>query len=366
MPVQIANSAPSMRTVGHTRLAVPSLLVDFKTRFLCAVATSVAIFLTSGVVAQESVSDQLKRLRRDLEDIQAYVYRSPNAAPVAGSTTRVAPDSDAMAILQRQVQEMQSQMRDLTGQIEKVRYDILGVSDRLDKLVGDVDLRLQALERGNSGQQQAPGQGAALSQSQDTPAPTVQTRQDGETTIISSGSGSAANQLQPGVNSLGTISASDAAAPRGPGSAPSENTQSASRPAGNVVLPDGPIQDQYNYAFGLLQQRDYVAAEASLREFVKRHPNDPLTGNAMYWMGETFYVRKDYPEAARVFLDAYQRFPKGNKAADNLFKLGRSLAEIGETKSSCATYSELLKSFPDANERILANARGDMKRLNCT
>jgi tol-pal system protein YbgF len=232
------------------------------------------------------------------------------------------------------------------------------------------------------------------------PPATVQTRQEGETTIISSGdsagSTTAVNKLAPGSKLLGTVSpqsvdsihegrvpAQQPAAPTpsatarnaaqapppsaapGPGDVVTGSTQVGTANPGHV-LPDAPVQEQYNYAFKLLQQRDYTGAEAALREFVNLHPKEPLAGNAMYWMGETFYVRKNYPEAARIFLDAYQRFPKGNKAPDNLFKLGRSLAEIGENSSACTTYSELLKSFPHANERILSNARGDMARLKCS
>ena len=57
----------------------------------------------------------------------------------------------------------------------------------------------------------------------------------------------------------------------------------------------------------------------------QRYPNDPLAGNAQYWLGETYYVRKDYKNAAAAFAEGYQKYPKGPKAADDLLKLGMSL-----------------------------------------
>jgi TolA-binding protein len=50
-------------------------------------------------------------------------------------------------------------------------------------------------------------------------------------------------------------------------------------------LPAGSASDQYNFAFGLLKQADYPAAEAAL-SFIRQHPNDGLAGR-QYWLGET-------------------------------------------------------------------------------
>ena len=375
-------------TAGLTGLAVLSSAIR-KIFGIVLVSVICSIAMPVGVSAQESVSDQLKRLRRDLEDIQAYVYRSTNVPTGTGATSTGPRDSDAMALLQRQMLELEGQVRDLTGQIERVRYDIRVTSDRLDKLVGDVDLRLQALEQGGRAPVLQSSDSSTTSQPLPVQQPSVQTRQDGETTIISSRV-VAGNQLPAGSKLLGTVNPNqvqDVRAGQVPSTtapvSPTRDTRlppapvAAPGPGGVVTgaaqvgalpqsgFPEGSVQEQYNYAFKFLQQRDYPAAEGALREFVDRNPSDPLAGNAMYWMGETFYVRKDFPEAARVFLDAYQRFPKGNKAADNLFKLARSLSEIGENASACTTYGELLKSFPKANDRILSSVRGDMARLNC-
>ena len=50
-----------------------------------------------------------------------------------------------------------------------------------------------------------------------------------------------------------------------------------------------------------------------------------LASNAYYWLGETFYVQKNFQKAAISFAKGYQKFPKGNKAIDQLFKLALTL-----------------------------------------
>src|SRR5206468_11919661 len=122
-----------------------------------------------------------------------------------------------------------------------------------------------------------------------------------------------------------------------PGSPP-KPAQSALEPASTAgvgapsssILPSGSASDQYNFAFGLLKQFDYSAAEEALKNFIRRYPDDPLTGSAQYWLGETYYARSNYAEAATAFAEGYKRYPKGSKAADNLLKLGMSLARANQ------------------------------------
>ena len=256
----------------------------------------------------------------------------------------------------------------------------------------DLDIRLQALEGGQ------PLAGTGQPVARERQALPATPRQEAGTTVISSGGVTGVqSELAPGQRSLGQISGRELAAvregqpvppaaatqpvarvartpapvsPPPPQAAPapggvSSSVVSVARPLNTGELPEGTARQQYEYAFGKLKTRNYDEAENALRSFVDRHPDDPLAGNAMYWMGETYYVRKQYSEAARIFLDAYQRFPKGNKAPDNLFKLAKSLSQIGENKSACTTYAELVKTFPSANQRILNGARSDMTRLGC-
>ena len=98
------------------------------------------------------------------------------------------------------------------------------------------------------------------------------------------------------------------------------------RPPSAGELPAGSASAQYNAAFGLLKQADYPAAEEALKTFIAQHPKDPLAGSAQYWLGETYYARGRYAEAASAFAEGYKNYPKGTKAADDLLKLGMSLA----------------------------------------
>jgi tol-pal system protein YbgF len=97
----------------------------------------------------------------------------------------------------------------------------------------------------------------------------------------------------------------------------------------------------------------------AFKKFVEAHENDPLAGNAMYWLGETHYVRKDFMQAAQVFFQAYQKFPKGAKAPDSLLKLGMSMASMKKPAEACATFGKLRKEF---GSDLKANIKGALDR----
>ena len=131
------------------------------------------------------------------------------------------------------------------------------------------------------------------------------------------------------------------------------------------MLPAGSASEQYNFAFGLLKQADYPAAEAALKSFVRQHPDDGLAGSAQYWLGETYYTRGNYAEAAIAFAEGYKRYPKGAKAPDNLLKLGMSLARANQKQNACTALAQLDHDFPNPGNAIKERAKDEKKKLGC-
>ncbi len=121
----------------------------------------------------------------------------------------------------------------------------------------------------------------------------------------------------------------------------------------------------YDDAYGHLLRRDYGAAESAFQRFLASFPSSNLSGNAQYWLGETYYVRGKYNEAAKAFLDGYKKFGSGNKAPDSLLKLGMALQQLGEKDTACATFSELKSKFPKAPKHIKRRAASERKRAGC-
>jgi tol-pal system protein YbgF len=119
----------------------------------------------------------------------------------------------------------------------------------------------------------------------------------------------------------------------------------------NQPTAPGPVPggDSYQSGLDLLQAARWAEAEQAFAAFVQENPDDPRTATASYWLGETYLLRKDYPTAAAVFARNYRTYgDKAPRAPDNLLKLGMALAAMGDRDKACQTFAELAKRHPNA------------------
>jgi tol-pal system protein YbgF len=132
-----------------------------------------------------------------------------------------------------------------------------------------------------------------------------------------------------------------------------------------VMAPTNTPKDEYDLAYGYVLRKDYALAEDTLRAFVKKYPNDRLTADANYWLGETMFQRQKYREAAEAFLDMSTKHERSAKAPDSLLRLGQSLAALKEKEAACATLAEIPRKYPKAAANVKQSAEREQKRVGC-
>jgi tol-pal system protein YbgF len=121
----------------------------------------------------------------------------------------------------------------------------------------------------------------------------------------------------------------------------------------------------YETAYGYLLQRDYGAAEGAFEDFLQRFPNDPLAGNAQYWLGESLFVRGQYRSAAGAFLKGYQNYGRNAKAPESLLRLAMSLQRLGQKDAACSSFSELASKYPSAPPHVKTSAQAERQKAGC-
>ncbi len=317
-----------------------------------------------------AMQDRLDRLERDLSMLQRQVYRGGPAQVVsAGSAGAV----DAELRMDR----LEAQMRELTGRVEDAVNGVEQLRRRLEQINSDIDLRFSQ----GQGQSQGPARNSALSAH--APAGMTDSSPAGQFAMRgpfpnagSARSSPAADPVPPGtlvpppperMGGPGTLT--PPGTPSGPTQpvpdTPNFDAAGNFRPPSARGLPSASASEQYNAAFGLLKQADYPAAEGALRSFVAQHPKDALAGSAQYWLGETYYARGRYAEAATAFAEGYKNYPKGSKAADDLLKLGMSLARANQKQNACVAFAQLDHDFPNPGSSIKEHSLAEKKRLGC-
>lgn len=138
-----------------------------------------------------------------------------------------------------------------------------------------------------------------------------------------------------------------------------------STPTRVAVAGTGVAKDDYDLAYGLVQQRQYDQAEMAFRQFIQTYPRDKMVPNATYWLGETYYRRSRYPDAVEQYLKVYKTWGQSRIAADSLFKLALALRGMGQPDQSCATLAEVVRKYPDASGDLRAGVEREQKRGNC-
>jgi tol-pal system protein YbgF len=116
-------------------------------------------------------------------------------------------------------------------------------------------------------------------------------------------------------------------------------------------------QTVYNQAFDALKAGSYSVAITGFKDFLSNYPSSPLAENAQYWLGEAYYVNKDFDAASGSFRTVLQKWPNSRKAPDAMLKLGYTQLEQKKVSEARSTLTQVTQKFPDSNAAKLANDR---------
>ncbi len=299
-----------------------------------------------------NIYEVLQLIQKDLKTLERAVYSEDFSSneEVEDSINNI--DQNSEEVLTRhllKLSEIEKQFQELTNKFEEINFKIDKLSSRLSKVQADNQLRFQQLEEGR-----------ALNEiGEDKQISSSKTNQNAE-------------KILPGSSEpqdLGSISYKDTET-----NLENQITQSVDTTATVVtetfqaeekILPEAPIDEQYEFATNLLKVGDYNTAERAFREFVITNSDHELAGSAQYWYAETFRIRQLYTDAASAYLEGYQKYPKSKKAPINLLKLGVSLVQIGEKDQGCLMITGVQKQYPKANQSVLQKAKYEEKKFEC-
>ena len=292
------------------------------------------------IADNHNIYETIEQLQKDINTLERAVYSGSTNLNNEISNTGTSLDANSEDVLTRhllKLTEIETQFQNLTNRFEEINFKIDKLSNRLSKVQADNQLRFQNLEgedidkKVTSKKKTLPGS----SQPQDLGAVSYKSSETNELT-----------QQTQSIDTTGTVI--------------TEKFVSEEK-----ILPNDKPDKQYEFATSFLKQGDYTTAERALREFVMTNPEHKMAGSAQYWYAETFRIRQLYTDAASAYLEGYQKYPKSEKAAINLLKLGVSLVQIGEKDQGCLMITGVKKEYPDAKQSVLQKAKYEEKKFEC-
>jgi len=123
----------------------------------------------------------------------------------------------------------------------------------------------------------------------------------------------------------------------------------------------GGEQAMYDMAFSALKSSDYPKAINGFKSFVQAYPSSPLASNAQYWLGEAYYVTREYPSAIAAFQKVTTDWPDSRKVPDAMVKIGFTQSALGKNGDARVTLEDVVRRFPGSEAAQLASDR--LKRL---
>ncbi|MCU0292349.1 MAG: tol-pal system protein YbgF [Thermoanaerobaculaceae bacterium] len=113
----------------------------------------------------------------------------------------------------------------------------------------------------------------------------------------------------------------------------------------------------YNAAYEDYLRSNFDLAIQGFREYARRYPNTDLADNAVYWVGESFYSKKQFKEAIDAFTELLNTYKSSDKAAAALLKKGLAYLEMGDRSQAVINLQYVLYEHPGSKEADLARAR---------
>lgn len=232
-----------------------------------------------------------------------------------GSSYSSAEDSPERQLLYElidRIEQLEGEVRQLRGQQEVVTYRQEEAARRGAKRAEDSDRRLLRLE------QTAGLETAAPAVSRDT-APAQRT---------------------------GSVAVT------GAGAAASAGGSAAARPSATADE-----KAAYERTFGMLREGAFEDAIIGFNQFLFKYPNGAYADNSQYWLGEAFYVTRDFEQAQMAFQKVIDSFPDSQKVPDAKLKLGFTMHELNRDSEARKILEGVVKDYPESSVARLAERR---------
>jgi tol-pal system protein YbgF len=120
----------------------------------------------------------------------------------------------------------------------------------------------------------------------------------------------------------------------------------------------------YERAFDALKGGRYAESAELFQAFLQAHPNGSYAPNALYWLGESYYVTQNYELAREQFQALFARYPTHDKAPGALLKIGLAQYGLKDTAAAEATLADVVARFPGTDAARTAADRLQAIQLN--
>jgi len=244
---------------------------------------------------------------------------------------------------------LETTVRSLRGEVEQLIYELGQSNKKIDALYGDIDISLQRIIRLEDQLEELNSSFENLENS------FISNNNSGEDTFPS---GDLFENNLDADNFEKSNRNSDKLLSQVP-SAPffKEKTIEVQKAYDDLIrLPDeGKMK---------LREGDYLGAQLDFEKYILKRPDAEDISIVNYWLGESYFVRNRFQEAATAYIASLSNDPNGKKATTSMIKLATSFAKLNNPES-CKIFKAFESEYPNATEMEKAKANKEAKKAGC-
>ena len=141
-----------------------------------------------------------------------------------------------------------------------------------------------------------------------------------------------------------------------PSPMPSAGSASRSENRSAALMAD---RESYERTLTRFKDGDLDGARQGFAEFLVQHPHSDLAPNARFWLGESYYGKKDYSRAIDAYDQVQLNHPASEKVPAALLKKGYAYLALKDRKKAASALKQVIDLYPRSPE-----ANKAMDKLN--
>jgi tol-pal system protein YbgF len=257
--------------------------------------------------------------------------------------------------LLNQLEKLQGDVQQLRGEIEVQNHQLEEMQRRQKDLYLDIDRRLQQLEPGQpggaAGVAPVPGGSDVSAPPAYQAPPTYQAPPSYEAPP--------AYQAPPSYEAPPTYQGQPSYETPSPAAAPPAMVASPPVAPAPAATPANTAEQQAEYekALAILREGRYGEAATAFNRFLEKYPGSVYADNAYYWLGETYYVTRDFDRSLASFSQLVEAYPVSPKVPGAKLKMGYIYYEKQDWTAARKELGSLVTGYPGSTEARLADDR---------
>lgn len=112
----------------------------------------------------------------------------------------------------------------------------------------------------------------------------------------------------------------------------------------------------YSAALGSFRARELGQAVLEFLDFIAKFAKHPLAGHAQFWIGEAYYVQRDYRQALTEFQKVVEQYGNIGKVPDALLKIGLCYRVLGDPGRAHDVWQQLIQDHSGSEAARKARA----------